>query len=256
MEYIDYLIDYLLKEQPSFKTISIPNRLEDKKKLLRSLMNVRPPISISSDFLDIQDKYLQQELSNSTITDIKQLTPIRKGIYLWKGDITKLKIDAIVNACNSKLLGCFIPCHKCIDNAIHSFSGIQLRLECNRIMENQKTLEPTGRAKITKGYNLPSKYVIHTVGPIVNETLTEENINMLKSCYISCLELAENYNLTSIAFCCISTGEFHFPNEIAGQIAVNTVTDHLSRTKSKMEVVFNVFKDKDFKIYQKLLTND
>lgn len=255
-ERLNYLIEYLLKEQKEYQFVSIPEQMEDKKRLLRSLMNVRQPVSISQKFLSIQDEYLQQELSCQEITTLEDLMPLRKNIYLWQGDITKLKIDAIVNAGNSALLGCFIPCHGCIDNAIHSFAGIQLRLACQHIMEQQGTPEPTGRAKITKGYNLPAKYILHTVGPMVHGTLTEENRNMLKSCYLFCLELAEQYHLKSIAFCCISTGEFHFPNEIAGQIAVDTVTDYLNKTQSEMEVVFNVFQNKDLAIYQRLLATD
>lgn len=252
-ERLDYLIAYLLKEQNEDPPFSIPRRIEDKKRLLRSLMNIRPPVSISQRFLDIQDDYLQQELACKKITTLEQLKPLRKNIYLWQGDITTLKIDAIVNAGNSALLGCFVPCHGCIDNAIHSFAGIQLRLACQRIMEKQGIPEPTGRAKITKGYNLPAKYVLHTVGPIVHGALTKAHESMLKSCYLSCLELAEQHHLKSIAFCCISTGEFHFPNEKAGQIAVDTVTDYLNQTHSEMEVVFNVFQNKDFEIYQRLL---
>lgn len=252
-ERLDYLIAYLLKEQNEDPPFSIPRRIEDKKRLLRSLMNIRPPVSISQRFLDIQDDYLQQELACKKITTLEQLKPLRKNIYLWQGDITTLKIDAIVNAGNSALLGCFVPCHGCIDNAIHSFAGIQLRLACQRIMEKQGTPEITGRAKITKGYNLPAKYVLHTVGPIVHGALTKTHESMLKSCYLSCLELAEQHHLKSIAFCCISTGEFHFPNERAGQIAVDTVTDYLNQTHSEMEVVFNVFQNKDFEIYQRLL---
>ena len=256
IERLDYLISYLKKEQEEYHSIVIPTNLEDKKRLLRSLMNIRPPVPISEQFLNIQDEYLQQELACHTVISIEQLFPIREHIYLWKGDITKLKAYAIVNAGNSTLLGCFVPCHCCIDNAIHSFAGIQLRLACQHIMEHQQVPEPAGKAKITKGYNLPAKYVLHTVGPIVHGKLTQENCDMLKSCYFSCLELAEQYHLKSIAFCCISTGEFHFPNELAGRIAVNAVTEYLKQTQSKMEVIFNVYKDKDLEIYQRLLAVD
>lgn len=253
MERLDYLIDYLLKEKKEEQLIYIPDQTADKKKILRSLMNIREPMPITNEFLNIQDAYLQEELSLHKITEVNQLKPLQKNIYLWKGDITRLKTEAIVNAANSALLGCFVPCHGCIDNAIHSFAGIQLRLACQHIVEQQGTPEPTGRAKITKGYNLPAKYVIHTVGPIVQERLTDEHINHLKSCYLSCLELAEQYHLKSLAFCCISTGEFHFPNNIAGKIAVDTISDYINATNSEMEVVFNVFQDKDFEIYQRLL---
>ena len=216
-------------------------------------MNVRPPKKISQNFLNIQDLYLQEELKKQKIISIEELVSVQKGLYLWQGDITKLKADAIVNAGNSALLGCFIPCHGCIDNAIHSYAGVQLRLECQHIMEKQGIPEPTGKAKITKGYNLPAKYVLHTVGPIIRGKLTEKDCELLASCYRSCLELADAYRLKSIAFCCISTGEFHFPNDMAGYIAVNTVKDYLKQTNSKIEVIFNVFKEEDYQIYKRLL---
>ena len=216
-------------------------------------MNVRPPKKISQNFLNIQDLYLQEELKKQKIISIEELVSVQKGLYLWQGDITKLKADAIVNAGNSALLGCFIPCYGCIDNAIHSYAGVQLRLECQHIMEKQGMPEPTGKAKITKGYNLPAKYVLHTVGPIIRGKLTEKDCELLASCYRSCLELADAYRLKSIAFCCISTGEFHFPNDMAGYIAVNTVKDYLKQTNSKIEVIFNVFKEEDYQIYKRLL---
>ncbi len=250
---LEYLIQFLLNENSGYQEITVPQSEEEQKRLLRSLMNIRFPNPISQDFLSIQDLYLQEELNKQKVTSIEDLSPIRKGMYLWKGDITKLKVDAIVNAGNSALLGCFIPCHGCIDNAIHSAAGIQLRLECQQIMEKQGIEESTGQAKITKGYNLPSKYILHTVGPIIRGTLTQNDCCMLASCYRSCLELVEKYQLKSVAFCCISTGEFHFPNEIAGQIAVDTVTKFLRNSNSEMEVVFNVFQQKDWNIYSRLL---
>ena len=253
VERLDYLVHYLLSENKQYQDFSIPSNETDKKRLLRSLMNVRPPKEISQEFLDIQDLYLQEELQNQNITSLKDLSYKKAQVYLWKGDITKLKVDAIVNAGNGALLGCFIPCHGCIDNAIHSYAGIQLRLECNKIMERQGTPELTGKAKITQGYNLPAKYVLHTVGPIVQGKLREEDCTLLASCYRSCLELADSYQLKSIAFCCISTGEFHFPNDIAGEIAVDTVENYLKETNSKIEVVFNVFKEEDYQIYKRLL---
>ena len=252
-ERLDYLTNYLLKEQEEYRSFWVPENIEDKKRMLRSLMNVRPPSPLSLEFLKVQDEYLQQELASYEVAKLEQLKPIKEHIYLWQGDITKLQVDGIVNAANSALLGCFVPCHGCIDNAIHSCAGIQLRLACQRIMEQQGMPEPTGRAKITEGYNLPARYVLHTVGPIIQGRLTEEDCKLLRSCYVSCLELAAQNRLKSIAFCCISTGEFHFPNEIAAKIAVDTVTDCLSQKEMEMEVVFNVFKDKDFKIYQRLL---
>jgi O-acetyl-ADP-ribose deacetylase (regulator of RNase III) len=174
-------------------------------------------------------------------------------ISIWQGDITRLQADAIVNAANSQMLGCFAPCHSCIDNAIHSAAGIQLRDECYRIMKAQGHEEPTGSAKITNGYNLPAKYVIHTVGPIVYGKLTKKEEKQLESCYKSCLHLAEKKGLGSIAFCCISTGEFHFPNDRAAEIAVKTVEEMLPNCKHIKKIVFNVFKDADYQIYKKLL---
>lgn len=252
-ERLDYLIKYLLDEDIQYLGYEIPIKMEDKKTLLRSLMNVRQPKKISQDFLKIQDLYLQEELHREKIISITDMFCIKPQIYLWKGDITKLEVDAIVNAGNNALLGCFIPCHGCIDNAIHSYAGIQLRLECKHIMEKQGIPETTGKAKITKGYNLPAKYVLHTVGPIIHGSLTEKDCSLLESCYLSCLELADAYHLKSIAFCCISTGEYHFPNDIAGKIAVNTVLKYLSETNSEIEVVFNVFKEEDYNIYKQLL---
>ena len=252
-ERLDYLIHYLLNENEQYQGFNILSNETDKKRLLRSLMNDRPPKKIPQNFLNIQDLYLQEELKKQKIISIEELVSVQKGLYLWQGDITKLKADAIVNAGNSALLGCFIPCHGCIDNAIHSYAGVQLRLECQHIMEKQGMPEPTGKAKITKGYNLPAKYVLHTVGPIIRGKLTEKDCELLASCYRSCLELADAYRLKSIAFCCISTGEFHFPNDMAGYIAVNTVKDYLKQTNSKIEVIFNVFKEEDYQIYKRLL---
>lgn len=251
-----YLIEYLLKENKQYSSIMIPSNIIEQKKLLRSLLNVRRPEQISEEFLTIQDEYLQEEVAEKSITDYKLLTPLKKGIYLWKGDITTLKIDGIVNAANSGMTGCYFPCHGCIDNAIHTYSGIQLRLECDRLIEEQGYEEPTGKAKITKAYNLPSSYIIHTVGPIVQGSLTIDDKTMLESCYKSCLEVADKKGLNSIAFCCISTGEFHFPNEIAAEIAYNTVKKYMEKSNSRMEVVFNVFKERDYEIYRKLLRAD
>lgn len=250
---LDYLIEYLISEDSGYLDIEIPDNIEEKKKLLRSLMNVRLPKPISKEFLTIQDEYLQEELRAKDITSINDLIPIREQLYLWKGDITKLDVDVIVNAANSALLGCFVPLHDCIDNVIHSNAGIQLRLECQKIMEKQKSPEKPGLAKITNAYNLPSKYVIHTVGPIINGPLSEDDRMLLSSCYRSCLELADDKKLNSIAFCCISTGVYNFPNEIAARIAVDTVVNYLQETNSKIEVVFNVFKEKDYQIYRELL---
>lgn len=252
-----YLITELLKEGKYNTDVKIPENIDEQKKLLRALMNLRTPKKIAKEFLDIQDEYLQEELKNRNLVELKNLEEIEENIYLWKGDITTLKVDAIVNAANKKLLGCFLPNHTCIDNAIHTFAGIQLRLACNEIMEKQGCDEATGLAKLTKAFNLPSKYIIHTVGPIVDGMLKEEHCKLLESCYISCLELAEKNNLESIAFCCISTGEFRFPNDVAAKIAVATVKKFLERRKverkSEIKVIFNVFKERDEEIYRKLL---
>ncbi len=247
-----YLINYLLAERG--ETAEIPHDEYNQKRLLRSLFNVRLPAPIGEDFLRVQDEYLQEEAIHKSVTDIADLEPIQKGIYLWQGDITTLKCDAIVNAANSQMLGCFFPCHGCIDNAIHTYAGVQLRNACYELMKAQGHEEPTGQAKITPAYNLPCQYVIHTVGPIVGNRLTKDDCELLKSCYLSCLNEAIKNNLKSIAFCCISTGEFHFPNDIAAQIAVGTVREY--QKQHEIEVIFNVFKDHDYQIYRGLLSAD
>ena len=252
-ERLDKLICYLLREKAEYKTIPIPDSAADKRRLLRSLMNVRPPVPVSEDFLKVQDEYLQGVLAEKEVTHIQDLTPVQPGLYLWRGDITTLAADAIVNAANSAMLGCFVPCHGCIDNAIHSAAGVQLRLECARIMAQQRAEEPTGRAKITRAYNLPCRYVLHTVGPIIDGRVTRQDRELLASCYRSCLELAAAHGLKSVAFCCISTGEFHFPHEPAAEIAVQTVTSFLHAQQADIRVIFNVFKDADLRIYQQLL---
>ena len=201
----------------------------------------------------VQDAYLQEETRKKGVTALSDLEPVQKGIYLWRGDITTLQCDGIVNAANSQMLGCFCPNHGCIDNAIHTFAGVQLRLACAELMRKQGHEEETGKAKITPAFNLPCRYVIHTVGPIIRGQVTKSDKNALASCYRSCLELAEQNGVKSIAFCCISTGEFHFPNDKAAEIAVQTVKDFKSQTHSEIEVIFNVFKDIDYKIYRELL---
>ena len=253
-----FLIEYLLKENPNYRDVHIPDDEDEQKYLLRSLMNVRPPEPAGTDFLAIQDEYLQEANRQHGITDFAQLQPIAAcgngSIYLWRGDITTLKIDAIVNAANSGMTGCWQPCHACIDNCIHTFAGIQLRAVCADIMHKQGHEEPTGTAKITPAFNLPCKYVIHTVGPIVQGPLQKEHEEQLASCYRSCLELAEEHEVQSIAFCCISTGVFMFPNRRAAEIAVETVRTYCKETGSGIKVVFNVFKDEDFAIYSKILS--
>lgn len=248
-----YLIKSLLGEQPQYVDMSIPENEQEQKKLLRSLFNIRMPNPVSEAFLQVQDAYLQEEAAHKGITEFASLQPVQNQIYLWQGDITTLRCDAIVNAANSAMLGCFVPCHGCIDNAIHSAAGIQLRLECSHIMEKQKTEEPVGKAKITKAYNLPCRYVLHTVGPIIHDKVTQRDCDLLSDCYRSCLELAAAYQLKSIAFCCISTGEFHFPNARAARIAIQTVQDYQRKNQNGLEVIFNVFKDSDYEIYKQLL---
>lgn len=249
-----YLIEYLLAERG--ERIEIPNDAYNQKRLLRSLFNIRMPKETSEDFLQIQDVYLQEENRRKGITDIADLQPVQDDIYLWQGDITTLRCDAIVNAANSQMLGCFRPCHGCIDNAIHTFAGVQLRRNCNEIMQKQGHNEPTGQAKITPAYNLPCKYVLHTVGPIVSGRLTEEHCELLKSCYLSCLKLAEKNSCKSIAFCCISTGVFGFPQREAAQIAVDTVKEYKEENHSDIKVIFNVFKDSDLAIYREVLKSE
>lgn len=246
-----YLITELLQEEPQYCKLEIPANEQEQKTLLRSLLNIRPPKPASDRFLKVQNAYLQTETSQKGLTSIADLQPLQEKIYLWQGDITTLRCDAIVNAANSKMLGCFYPNHGCIDNAIHTFAGVQLRLACAALMQQQE--EPTGQAKITPAFNLPCRYVLHTVGPIVHGHLTQQNQAMLASCYRSCLELAEQNGLKSVAFCCISTGEFHFPNDKAAEIAIQTIKDYQTQTNSQIEVIFNVFKKLDYDIYQKRL---
>ena len=250
-----WLIKKLLSERIEYRRYKIPEDEQEQKRLLRSLMNMRMPLGISEDFLKIQDEYLQAENARDGFVDIHDLKPVSTDdrLYLWQGDITRLKVDAIVNAANSQMLGCFQPLHSCIDNIIHSKAGIRLRLECNRIMEEQGHEEPTGRAKITPAYNLPCKYVEHTVGPIAAMGVSKELEDQLASCYRSCLVLADENDIKSIAFCCISTGVFMFPNRRAAEIAVKTVREYLDETGSDIRVLFNVFKDEDKEYYEQLL---
>ena len=248
-----FLIQELLKENKRYEDMEIPQDFEEQRALLHALMNVRIAKNVDDEFIKVQDEYLQEEIKRKGIVDIDDLKPIKDGIYLWQGDITTLRCDVIVNAANSGMTGCYVPNHRCIDNCIHSFAGVHLRLECDEIMTKQGHGEPTGQAKITNSYNLPCKYIIHTVGPIINGKLTSEDCDLLESCYKSCLELAVKNNLESIAFCCISTGEFHFPNDKAAQIAVKTVEEFMKKETSLKKVIFNVFKDMDKEIYRKLL---
>lgn len=259
-EQIRQLNAMLLEEMPGYRAQAgqFPAEESAQRRLLRSLMNVRPPMPLDDRFLAMQDDLLSAERERRGVVDGCALPTAAAypQIALWQGDITRLKVDAIVNAGNSALLGCFHPCHGCIDNAIHSAAGLQLRDECARIMEAQGHPEPTGRAKLTKGYALPARYVLHTVGPVVQGRVTGQDREGLASCYRSCLELAAEHGLESVAFCCISTGEFHFPNREAAEIAVATVAGLLRRDTSIKKVIFNVFKDIDAQIYRQLLGPD
>jgi len=248
-----FLIRYLMDENPQNIHCTVPNEYVEKWRFFRMLVNVRPPQKASNEFLSAQDELLQSLIVEKGVTNAESLFPIRDNLCLWRGDITTLKAGAIVNAANSAMLGCFSPNHACIDNAIHTFSGVQLRLECADIMNRQGHPEPTGQAKITGAYNLPSKYILHTVGPIVYDQVTDENRRLLASCYRSCLDVAKQNKIESVAFCCISTGEFRFPNEEAAQIAVATVTDYLKSCDTIKKVIFNVFTEHDERIYRKLL---
>ena len=250
-----HLIKYLLSEKSDYKDIEIPDSESERFRLFRSLVNVRAPKPVSEEFLTVQNEFLREMTVEKGVVNYKDLTPIKPRIYLWQGDITTLKCGAAVNAANSQMLGCFCPCHGCIDNAIHTFSGVQLRLECARIMQKQGVEEPVGRAKITSAYNLPCDKIIHTVGPYVGGKLTEGHCEQLRSCYRECLKTAVQNGISSIAFCCISTGEFHFPNEKAAEIAVGIVDEFL-RNDQNIEVIFNVFKDSDRAIYKRLLGGD
>ena len=252
-----WLILELLEEMPQYQYPVFPYTQERQERLLRSLMNVRPPRPVSDEFLQVQDAFLQEMLHKKEITDAGSLAccPVNTRLFLWQGDITTLRCDAIVNAANGQLLGCFQPCHSCIDNIIHTMSGVQLRLACYEIIQQQDHEEPTGQAKITPGFNLPCRYVIHTVGPIVNGPLNQTHEELLASCYRSCLDLAHKKNVRSIAFCCISTGVFSFPQQRAAEIAVRTVTDWLDENPDGVNrVIFNVFKDEDREIYEQLLS--
>lgn len=255
----EILIRALLDEDPKYGGIEIPQDETAQRQLLRSLFNVRMPGEISDEFLMIQDEYLREEISGIGVTSVTDLIPAETGIYLWQGDITTLKCGAVVNAANSGMTGCYQPCHNCIDNCIHTYAGIQLRNECHRRMQQLRGMfgpdymHPTAVPMITDAYNLPSEKVIHVVGPIVTGPLRPEHEELLSRCYSSCLDLAMENGLGSIAFCCISTGVFMFPNERAAQIAVDTVRTWLKEHTSDMKVIFDVFGDRDLMIYMKLL---
>lgn len=250
-----YLIRALLQEMPQYQNTPLPIGSTAQQRLLRALFNVRPPQPASPEFLRVQDEYLAEELRRRGTVDCRTLAPAGKDgrLFLWQGDITRLRCDAIVNAANSALLGCWQPGHSCIDNAIHTYAGVQLRLKCSELMQAQGHEEPTGSAKITPGYNLPCRYVLHTVGPIISGPLRQEDCALLAGCYRACLELAAANGVESVAFCCISTGVFRFPPEQAARIAVDTVTRFLAENPSLRQVIFNVFTDRDRAIYERLL---
>lgn len=257
-ENLQYILRSLIDERPELAALEIPETLSEQQQMMRALQNVRHPVPVGEDFLRAQDAELKQQLEDKGIVRLADIKPCHADsrLRLWQGDITRLEVDAIVNAANSALLGCFVPMHRCIDNAIHSAAGVQLRLACHRIMQAQGHPEPTGQAKITEGYSLPSRYVLHTVGPIVRGgILTRQHERELANCYRSCLALADAHNLQSVAFCCISTGEFGFPRQQAAEIAVATVKGYLDATAAThiQSVIFNVFKDEDLSIYRSLL---
>lgn len=251
----EYLITYLLKEEKKIFRQRIPETKEEQERLLRSLMNVRPPKPISEEFLNIQDAYLKERAMERGITDVAELKPVALDprLYVWQGDITTLRCDAIVNACNSQMLGCFSPMHACIDNFIHTYAGIELRLKMYELMTKQGHEEPTGKAKITSGYNLPARYILHTVGPIIQWEVTPEDEELLASCYRECLALAADTGAESIAFCCLSTGVFRFPQQRAAEIAIDTVKKYIDQDGRIKKVIFNVFKEEDLAIYHENL---
>lgn len=250
-ERLIWLIEYLIFERRHSSSVTVPHSEDEKFQFYRSLVNVRLPQPVTEEYLKIQDEYLQELLRKRGSVQFSDMECISDNLYLWQGDISRFAADAIVNAANSQMLGCFHPCHNCIDNCIHTFTGMQLREECSQMMRAQGHEEPTGQAKITSGYNLPAKHIIHTVGPIVSGRQEKNHESELANCYKSCLALAAENNLDTIAFCCISTGVFGFPQERVAEIAIDTV----KRYKTKeMKVIFNVYKDEDEKRYREILS--
>ena len=245
----EYLIRELLRERG--EKVGLPGRAETQKALLRALFNIRPPRKAAPGFLEVQDAYLQEEIRRRGVTRAEALVPVEGRLCLWQGDITTLACDAVVNAANAAALGCFHPNHGCIDNAVHTFSGVQLRLYCAEMMAGGR-LE-TGGARITPAFNLPSRFVLHTVGPVVRGALVQSDRELLASCYASCLALAAENGVETLAFCCISTGEFGFPPQEGAQVAVETVRRRLSCHPTIKKVIFNVFRTQDLEIYRRLL---
>lgn len=248
-----FLIEALIAERPELRGATVPATGAEQRQLLRALFNTRQPGLPNNEILRIQDEYLQARIAEGGITKLEELTPVEAHLYLWQGDITTLACDAIVNAANSGMTGCWAANHICIDNCIHTFAGVQLRWECAQLIKRQGHEEPAGQAKITSAYNLPAKHVVHTVGPIANGRVTPRDAELLASSYRSCYELAKESGLRSIAFCCISTGVFGFPQEAAAKIAVATVRELQAADPDPLDVVFNVFLDSDLEIYERLL---
>ena len=260
-ERLEYLVKKFREDSGRYKEMEIPDSEEEKRNLLRSFMNIRLPKSMDAETIEVQDDYLKERAEEKGIVGLSDIPELSEGLSLWQGDITRLAVDAIVNAANSQMLGCFVPMHTCIDNCIHTYAGVQLREECNRQMKELRTRygrdyeQPTAVPMLTDAYNLPAKKVIHIVGPIVQGRLTSELEKDLADCYRNTLDLCQDNNLKSVAFCCISTGVFHFPNQRAAEIAVQTVKSWLSEHSGVMErIIFNVFKDEDLQIYRSLLS--
>ena len=259
-ERLDFLVEGFKKDSLRYKDLETPKDSEGKRVLLRSLMNIRMPSPMNEEVLALQDEYLKTRAEEKGIIKLEDIPEIRKGLSIWQGDITRLAVDAIVNAANSQMLGCFVPMHSCIDNCIHSFAGIQLRNECNEKMKTKRIQygedyeQPTAAPMLTEAYNLPARKIVHVVGPIVSGRLTEDLENDLADCYANTLDLCKDSGLRSVAFCCISTGVFHFPNRKAAQIAVKTVREWMKRYPDSMDrVIFNVFKDEDRRYYEQEL---
>lgn len=257
---LDTLVEAFKADSVQYKDLQTPNDTDSKRRILRSLMNIRMPKKLDDSVLAIQDEYLQERVRENGIVELSDIPVIRDGLSIWQGDITRLAVDAIVNAANSQMLGCFVPMHTCIDNCIHTFAGVQLRAECNRQMNQLRIKygrdyeQPTAVPMLTDGYNLPAKKIVHIVGPIVEGRLTRALENDLADCYRNTLDLCAENGLRSVAFCCISTGVFRFPNKRAAEIAVKTVSECLDEHKGQMDrVIFNVFKDEDKEYYEKLL---
>lgn len=257
---LDYLVEEFKRDSGEYKELPTPADQEGKRRILRSLMNIRMPKQLPDEVLEVQDEYLSGRAEEKGIVQLSDIPVMRDGLSIWQGDITRLAVDAIVNAANSQMLGCFVPMHTCIDNCIHTFAGVQLRAECNRQMNKLRIRygrnyeQPTAVPMLTDAYNLPAKKVIHIVGPIVQHNLTQELEKDLADCYRNTLDMCMENGLKSVAFCCISTGVFHFPNKRAAEIAVRTVTKWLSEHDGQMErVIFNVFKDEDRKYYEEII---